>query len=52
VPVEISRERMSARRKAGGKPLSTEYPGVDHNSWQWPYTEPELLKWVFAQRRS
>ncbi len=51
VPVSLSRERMAARRKAGGKPLSTEYAGVDHNSWQWAYTEPELVKWVFAQRR-
>ena len=52
VPVEVSRARMSARRQAGGKPLSTEYAGVDHNSWQWAYTEPALMKWVFAQRRS
>jgi predicted peptidase len=52
VPVEVSRARMAARREAGGKPLSTEYAGVDHNSWQWAYTEPELVKWIFAQRRS
>ena len=52
VPVSLSRARIAARRKAGGKPLYTEYAGVDHNSWQWAYTEPELVKWVFAQRRS
>jgi predicted peptidase len=52
VPVELSRARMAARRAAGGTPLSTEYAGVDHNSWQWAYTEPELVKWMFAQRRS
>ena len=51
VPVSISRRRMAARRKAGGHPLATEYAGVDHNVWQWAYTEPELLPWVFAQRR-
>jgi len=51
VPVEVSRSRMYARRQAGGQPLSTEYAGVDHNSWRWAYTEPALLKWVFAQRR-
>lgn len=51
VPVSTSRDRMTARRKAGGHPLSTEYAGVDHNVWEWAYTEPELLKWVFAQRR-
>lgn len=51
VPVSLSRERLAARRKAGGKPLYTEYAGVDHDSWQWAYTEPELVKWVFSQRR-
>jgi predicted peptidase len=50
VPVSLSRERMAARRKAGGHPLYTEYPGVDHNVWQWAYTEPELVKWIFSQR--
>lgn len=50
VPVAISRDRIAARRKAGGDPLYTEYAGVDHNVWEWAYTEPELMKWVFAQR--
>ena len=40
-----------ARRTAGGRPLYTEYAGVDHNAWEWAYTEPELLTWLFAQRR-
>ena len=52
VPVSASRDRITARRKAGGRPLYTEYAGVDHNVWQWAYTEPELVKWVFAQRRA
>lgn len=52
VPVSISRERVAARRKAGGEPLYTEYAGVDHNAWEWAYTEPELVKWVFAQKRA
>jgi predicted peptidase len=52
VPVSMSRDRVAARRKAGGHPLSTEYAGVDHNSWEWAYTEPELVKWVFSQRRA
>lgn len=52
VPVSLSRERIAARRKAGARPLFTEYAGVDHNCWQWAYTEPELVKWMFAQRRA
>jgi predicted peptidase len=51
VAVSVSRDRIAARRKAGGHPLYTEYPGVDHESWQWAYTEPALIPWVFAQRR-
>jgi predicted peptidase len=51
VPVSVSRERMAARRKAGGHPLHTEFAGVDHNVWEWAYTEPKLVQWVFSQRR-
>jgi predicted peptidase len=51
VPVSVSRDRMAARRKAGGQPLYTEYAGVDHNVWEWVFTEPALVKWVFSQRR-
>ena len=51
VPVSVSRERIAARRKAGGRPLSTEYAGVDHNVWEWAFTEPALVTWLFSQRR-
>jgi predicted peptidase len=51
VPVTISRDRIAAVRKAGAHPLYTEYAGVDHNVWQWAFTEPALLRWVFSQRR-
>jgi predicted peptidase len=51
VNVILSRNRIATMRKAGGQPLYTEYSGVDHNVWEWAYTEPELLKWVSAQRR-
>jgi predicted peptidase len=52
VPVALSRDRIAARRRAGGHPFSTEYAGVDHNVWQWAYTEPALVSWIFSQRRS
>jgi predicted peptidase len=51
VPVSVSRDRMAARRKAGGHPLYTEYVGVDHAVWQWAFTEPALPEWLFSQRR-
>jgi len=52
VPVSLSRDRIAARRKAGGRPLYTEYAGVDHNVWQWAFTEPALVEWMFSQRRA
>jgi predicted peptidase len=51
VPVALSRERIAALRKAGAHPLYTEYAGVGHNVWEWAYTEPALVDWVFAQHR-
>lgn len=50
VPVALSRDRIGALRKAGGRPIYTEYPGVKHEVWQWAYTEPALLEWVFSKR--
>lgn len=52
VPVSVSRDRIAARQKAGGRPTHTEYAGVDHNVWEWAFTEPELVKWLFSQRRT
>ena len=51
VPVAVSRDRIAALRKAGGRPVYTEYAGVDHNVWEWAFTEPALVDWLFAQRR-
>jgi len=52
-PVSSSRDRIAARRKAGGHPIYTEYPGVDHNgATRLAFTEPALVKWVFDQHRS
>ena len=52
VPVAVSRNRIAALRSAGGRPLSTEYAGVGHNVWEWAYTEPALIRWLFSNRRS
>ena len=51
VPPIRSREMMGALEAAGGRPLYSEYPYVAHNSWTTAYGEPELLPWMFAQRR-
>lgn len=51
VPVSVSRTRLAAVRSAGGHPVETEYAGVGHNVWDWAYTEPDLLPWLFGHRR-
>jgi len=43
---------MLARLKALGADVKyTEYPGVNHNSWENAYADPELLKWMFSQKK-
>jgi predicted peptidase len=47
-----SRQMHEAIRQAGGKLVRySEYPGVGHDAWTRAYQEPELLTWLFAQRR-
>lgn len=49
---EMSREMVKAIRAAGGNPLYTEYPGVEHNCWTQTYANPLLYTWMFNQRLS
>ncbi len=51
VPPERSREAIAALQAAGGAPLYSDYPYVSHASWSLAYAEPELLPWLFAQKR-
>lgn len=51
VPVVRSREMISAVGAAGGRPIYTEYPGVDHDSWTQTYNSRYLWDWLFAQHR-
>jgi predicted peptidase len=51
VPTDRSRNMIKALQAAGGEPKYTEYPGVGHNSWDKAYSEPELPKWLFSQKR-
>jgi predicted peptidase len=46
-----SRNMIAAIKEAGGHPKYTEYPGVGHGSWGPAFKEPELLKWMFEQKR-
>ncbi|HVP89977.1 MAG TPA: alpha/beta hydrolase-fold protein [Terriglobales bacterium] len=49
-PAERQRRWIAKIVKAGGDPIYTEYAGVEHDSFEWAYTEPALVQWMFAQR--
>lgn len=51
VKVRRSRDMIAAMKAAGGEPKYTEYKGVGHDSWTATYKDPELYKWLFAQKR-
>ena len=51
VPVKTTRDMITALEKAGGKPKATYYPQVNHDSWTRTYQDPEVIRWMFAQRK-
>lgn len=51
VKVERSRDIVAAIKKAGGQAKYTEYSGEGHNIWLKVVKEPELLPWLFAQKK-
>ncbi len=50
VPVGKTSSMIAALEKAGGKPKSTYYPNVQHDSWTKTYANPDVLKWMLDQR--
>jgi predicted peptidase len=51
VKVERSRRMVEALKKAGGKPIYTEYPEVGHDSWNPAYKDAKMFAWLFAQKK-
>lgn len=52
VPPERSRNMVNAIKEAGGTKIKfTEYPGVGHGSWKPAYADPELMAWMFKQKK-
>lgn len=51
INVSNARQMLAALRKAGGRPRYTEYPGVGHDSYRNAFKEPDLLPWLFSQKR-
>ena len=50
VDVDYSRRMVSKLRKEKVAVTYTEYPGVNHNSWDSAFAEPDFLKWMFGKR--
>lgn len=51
VPVELSRDLISAIRQSGGNPKYTEFSGAGHNIWNKVKATPGLLDWLFEQKQ-
>ena len=52
VPVSGSRDIILAIKDAGGNPRYTEYPDEGHHIWEQVTDTPELLEWLFSQKRN
>jgi len=51
IPVGESRAMVSALEAAGAPVRYTEYAGVQHNSWDRAYAEPQLMPWLLRMER-
>jgi predicted peptidase len=51
VPPRASELMALGLKEVGGKAELTMYPGVGHDSWTQTYRDPEVIKWLFAQKK-
>jgi predicted peptidase len=51
VEPSYSKKMFDALTKVGGNVKLTMYPDALHDSWTAAYNDPELWKWMFAQKR-
>jgi predicted peptidase len=51
VDVKLSKEMVVKLKKIKAKVKYSEYPGVNHNSWDNAFAEPDFMSWMFQQRR-
>jgi predicted peptidase len=50
VDVNFSRAMVAKLKSLKVKTKYTEYPGVNHNSWDTAFAEPKFLKWMFSHK--
>ena len=51
VPPELSEKMVKALQEAKATVKFTLYPEANHNSWDAAFAEPELLSWLFSQKK-
>jgi len=51
VPVSNSRMMYAVLKSVKANVKYTEYPGVGHDSWKNAFAEPDLLPWIFNQKK-
>jgi predicted peptidase len=51
VDVKYSREMVEKLKALNVKVKYSEYPGVNHNSWDNAFAEPEFLSWMFSMKK-
>lgn len=51
VDVQLSRAMVIKLKEQKVAVRYTEYPGVNHNSWDPAFAEPDFLQWMFVQQR-
>jgi predicted peptidase len=51
VNVRYSKEMVGKLKDVGAKVKYTEYPGVNHNSWDNAFAEPDFLPWMFKRKK-
>jgi predicted peptidase len=49
---QFSRDMVAKLRTLGADVRYTEYPHANHNSWDSAFAEPELLSWMFEQKKT
>ena len=52
ISAQYSRDMVAAIRAAGGSPRYTEFEGIGHACMPLVFDDPDVLPWLFAQRRS
>ena len=52
VQLDLQQQTVDILKTAGASVKFTIYPGVGHDSWTRTYANPELYKWLLAQKRT